>query len=78
MQCPYCLRESKAKVVESRRLEGNIWRRRMCDKCLKLFTTKEVHIESRMPNRNRPNKLVSPKEDVKVFNSGAHLQSIWK
>lgn len=51
----------------------------MCAKCLKLFVTVEVIAEDqKMPYRDRPDKLVSPKEDAKVFNSGLHLQSIWK
>lgn len=42
MKCPHCERESKAKVLESRKINGEAWRMRLCTKCLKQFVSRET------------------------------------
>lgn len=42
MQCPHCNKESKAKIQESRRVDGQIWRKRMCSMCFKTFHSVEI------------------------------------
>lgn len=42
MKCPHCDKESKAKVLESRKVNGEVWRNRFCNKCLKQFVSHET------------------------------------
>lgn len=42
MNCPHCQQESKAKVLESRKLDGEVWRHRLCSRCLKRFVSRET------------------------------------
>lgn len=40
--CPHCGKTARGKVLESRPLGGEVWRRRMCNVCLKTFVTREA------------------------------------
>lgn len=42
MRCPHCQKEGKSVVMESRPLDGNVWRRRTCSKCFKTFVSCET------------------------------------
>lgn len=42
MKCPYCSKETKARVLESRKLEGQVWRERLCGSCHKTFVSHET------------------------------------
>lgn len=42
MKCPHCKQDSKARVLESRKVAGVVWRHRLCSKCLKQFVSKET------------------------------------
>lgn len=42
MRCPHCQKESKAKVLESRKVEGEVWRLRVCALCIKQFVSQET------------------------------------
>jgi len=42
MKCPHCQKETKAKVIESRRVAGQVWRQRLCGACLQTFISTEV------------------------------------
>lgn len=48
MQCPFCSKE-KSTVIESRRLDGAVWRQRMCAFCFKVFVTLEQVTTEKFP-----------------------------
>ena len=50
MRCPHCNKEGKSTVLESRPYDGQVWRRRMCPKCLKTF----VSCETASPDMKMP------------------------
>ena len=41
MKCPYC-HENNDEVMDTRRRNHHIWRRRACRSCRRLFTTHET------------------------------------
>lgn len=43
MECPYCS-NSKSKVIDSRKVEMNVFRIRVCEQCNSKFYTEEVVI----------------------------------
>lgn len=48
--CPHCGKAARGKVLESRPLEGEVWRRRMCGACLTTFVTREASgVDLKMP-----------------------------
>lgn len=51
--CPHCGKTARGsgKVLESRPLQGEVWRRRMCNVCLTTFVTRESSgADLKMPN----------------------------
>lgn len=42
MKCPHCNKESKAKVISSRRFDADVWRIRICGICTKQFVSRET------------------------------------
>lgn len=79
MNCPHCGTASSAKVLESRKHEGQVYRRRYCSPgCRQYFVTVEAGaVGLTMPPRSRPGKLVKEKPKT-TFNSGAHLAGVWR
>ena len=57
MQCPHCKDECKALVLETRKQDGTIIRRRTCGSCERPFLTQEVADRSIILRRPiRPSK----------------------
>lgn len=83
MKCPHCQKESRAKVMESRQCEGQVWRRRICGACFKTFVSVEVTDPNmRMPNQTQSRYRVKdpkpkPEETGVIRSTAAHLQGIW-
>lgn len=91
MQCPHCLKESKGRVMQSRRDGATIYRQRLCGLCLKGFYTSETSLppHTKMPEAlwrssyHRRGEHVDPwtkrPPDVPTIprGDGAHLQGIW-
>lgn len=42
MKCPHCGKESKSKVIVSRKHDGQVWRQRICGLCLTEFVSCET------------------------------------
>lgn len=84
MKCPTCSTDTRALVVESRRHEGDVYRRRSCGKCGASFITVErapAGLKMPAPVRNgvargahQPRRADKPVQ----FNSAAHLDRIFK
>lgn len=85
MNCPHCGKTSKAKVLESRPHAGQVWRRRQCGACFRIFVSAEHStIDLRMPAETRSRYRVTdrtPKpeqSDGIIRSSGEHLQWTWR
>ena len=57
MNCPHCHTESNGNVLETRKQEDSIIRKRACGKCGKGFCTREVPDASIVIKRERPDKV---------------------
>lgn len=83
MRCPHCQHDGKAAVIESRQIDGDVYRKRTCGKCFKGFTSREqATTEPMPPNRHlRPHEHRSqqlarvPAKPAKT--DAAHLQGVW-
>jgi transcriptional regulator NrdR family protein len=81
MKCPHCDKESKATVIESRRAQGAVWRRRTCLLCYKNFVSQEVTSPSmkfprEVQSRGRKtDRTLKPEQKAEV--TGLHLQKVW-
>lgn len=73
MRCPKC-NADKSLVMETRRVEGSLWRRRCCRGCGRHYVTQEVAAE-RMPSRERERESDARKPSQ--FKTH-HLAGIWK
>ena len=74
MNCPHCEATSKALVLESRRVEGDILRRRLCGVCSKTYVTREyADSDLRIPTapKAKPVKTVRGRTDNTLF-------GVWK
>lgn len=61
MNCPKC--ESPTKVINSRKKDGTVARRRLCA-CGERFSTKEVITTSRKVTFNKPVKALSMNKSI--------------
>ena len=59
MNCPHCKIESNAVVLETRKQEGTIIRKRACGKCGKNFYSREAPDASIVLKRDRPDKIAA-------------------
>ena len=83
MFCPHCQKTTKSKVHESRPAQGEVWRRRFCLGCLKVFVSQEIACEvgTIMPRETRSAYRVvdkKPKPGQRIMNDASHLQSVWR
>lgn len=84
MKCPHCEKESKAKVLESRLCDGQMWRRRTCGLCFKNFVSMETTDPGlRMPAMTSSRHRVKdpkpkPEQGGVITSTAAHLQGIWR
>lgn len=76
MKCPKCGGESKAVVMETRKHDGDIYRRRMCGACGVPIVTREVPTE-RMPSVPRVQKVKATDARKKSFDFGP-LSGVFK
>jgi hypothetical protein len=77
MKCPHCERsDRKPKVLETRTVDGTVYRRRLCGWCFKSFVTREEAPPGlRLPEgRDRSARL---KPGQQKFNT-QHLMELWK
>lgn len=81
MKCPHCGKD-KSNVFESRKHNAEVWRRRLCQLCLKTFVTLETTsstlkfpTELNGPGRQKA-RWVTPKP--KSESVGGHLEVFWK
>jgi len=59
MNCPHCKKESNGVVLETRKQEDSIVRKRACDKCRQSFYSREVSDISIVMQRARPDKIAA-------------------
>lgn len=61
MKCPYCLKDhSESVVFETRKFEGNIYRRRFCKACGLSFVSQEsATLGLKMPNYRRVKNITN-------------------
>lgn len=59
MNCPHCKAEHNGVVLETRKQDGDILRKRACGKCGKFFLTAEKADLSLVMRRFRADKLVT-------------------
>jgi transcriptional regulator NrdR family protein len=85
MKCPHCSASTKAKVMESRPHDGQVYRRRICGQCFKTFVScEDAPSGLRMPNGTQSRHRITdrkpkPEEtDGIIRSTGAHLQSLWR
>lgn len=85
MKCPHCSAVTKAKVMESRPHEGQVYRRRMCNGCFKTFVTAEESVPGlKMPAETQSRHRVTdrtPKPeqtDGVIRSAGEHLKNFWR
>lgn len=78
MRCPHCDHVATHKVVETRKFEGDVYRRRRCSSCSCAFVSVETSdVDMQMPaevsyyGRERTGKRRERSAD------GAHLQGIF-
>jgi transcriptional regulator NrdR family protein len=57
MNCPHCHTEAKGVVLETRKQDDSIIRKRACGHCGKGFCTREVPDASIVMKRERPDKI---------------------
>ena len=78
MQCPKCNKQAtKAKVLETRTVDGTLYRRRCCGACFKTFVTIETAPEGlRLPRAEKgPEARLKPGQGE--FNT-QHLIDVWR
>jgi transcriptional regulator NrdR family protein len=85
MKCPHCSKEAASKVLESRQIDGAVWRLRSCRACFKPFVSRETtDLSLRMPygsimrrrDENAP-PAPPPQQQGAPRGDGAHLQGLW-
>jgi hypothetical protein len=70
MKCPRCGIETGNKVLESRKVDGEVLRRRDCHGCGKTFVTKEVaDLDLRIPMVRRNQPVGERSHGVRVSNN---------
>jgi transcriptional regulator NrdR family protein len=73
MKCPHCNKESKGKVIESRRVNGQVWRQRLCGFCLKTFiSTETTSVDLKFPWND-----LTIKRKARLVKSSPKLSSVW-
>ncbi len=78
MQCAHCNAITNGKIYESRRIDGCVYRRRMCNKCLKLFVTVEITVPGmKINNRYRPDKRRAAPTTGSIKSDGLELWQAW-
>lgn len=83
MRCPHCERESKGRVVESRKVGGQVWRQRICGSCLMTFVSVEsTSTDLRFPwaelGRRKPHRLEpKPAPAKSPGGTGLELAAAW-
>lgn len=69
MKCPHCEKDTRGQVTASRRVDGDVWRMRYCNLCLKDFVSKEMALkEAKFPwdAVMRKRKELKPAEEKPV------------
>lgn len=75
MHCPNC-NSQKSRVIESRPIEGVVWRRRICQSCHHLYLTTESLATSKMPWVRGARKVPPPKAG-EIKSDGRELQAFF-
>ncbi len=87
MKCPHCGKEAASKVLESRQIDGAVWRLRSCRACFKTFVSSETtDLSLRMPyssimrrrDEKAPPPPPPPEHQGAPRGDGAHLQGVWR
>lgn len=82
MKCPHCHKESKGRVISSRRLDADVWRIRLCGICTKQFVSRETtSTELKFPwdeIQKRRRRAVAPEEKpVQKENRWVFPDKLW-
>lgn len=57
MKCPHCTKECNAVVLETRKLDGDVYRKRVCGHCGNSFISREYSdVNFKLPSRPGRNK----------------------
>lgn len=74
MKCPKCEVDGKSLVIETRKWDDAIWRRRACGGCGRNYVTREEPAAS-MPDYRPDRDQSKPKSGVFTTD---HLKGLWR